>query len=118
MDGRNGGGGEPLTGRKTGRDEKLTLQLKYMSAVNQHLASSNASPMSFHTIPPTLAALPTCLTPLAFATSFSSSFKKRAFSGLSGRKKNVTGAIAMVGSPSTKNSNLQFASLECPEVIP
>lgn len=63
-----------IIGRKTGKDEKLTLQLKYMSyshsvsllteissmfeqlltAVNQHFRSRSASPMSFQTMPPTL----------------------------------------------------------------
>ena len=88
------------------------------TAVNQHLGSNRAAPTSFHTIPPILAAVPTCLTPRAFATSFSSSFKYLALSGESGRKKNATGAMQIVGSPSTKNNNLQFANAEWPLVMP
>ena len=101
-----------------GSDEKPTLQLKYMRAVNQHFRSNKANPTSFHTIPPILSTPPTCLTLLAFATTFSSSVKNLALSGVSGKKKYATGDIQIVGKPSTKNSNRQFASLECPLVIP
>ena len=89
-----------------------------LTAVTQHLASSRAAPISFHTMPPTLFRSPTCLTPLAFATSLSWSFKKRALSGESGKNMKAIAAIRIVGSPSTRNSNRQFANLEWPEVIP
>lgn len=91
---------------------------RLLTAVNQHFASRNARPTSFHTTLPIRLTSPTCLTRLAFAISLSSSFRNLAFSGTSGRKKNATGAMRIVGRPSTKNSSLQLARCECPDVIP
>ena len=106
-----------LVGRKTGSDEKATLQEKYISPKIQPLGSANPVKNSLTLIPPTLVAAPACLTPLALATSLSSSFKNLAFSGLSGRKKNATPAIATVGNPSTRNNTLHFANAGLPLVI-
>ena len=54
---------------------------------------------------------------ISFPT-FSSSVKKRALSGVSGRKMYAIGAIQIVGRPSTRKSRRHFASEGLPEVIP
>jgi hypothetical protein len=68
--------------------------------------------------PPTRLADPTCRTPRAAPTLFCSSFKKRACCGESGRKKKTSGAMAMVGRPSTRNRILQLSIRWWPDVMP
>ena len=53
-----------------------------------------------------------------FPDLFLLGFRNRAFSGESGRKKKATKARHIVGSPSTRNNNRQFAKAECPDVMP
>lgn len=106
-----------LVGKNTGKLENATLQLKYINPRIHPLRSSRPAKNSLKLIFPMRGASPACLTPLALATSLSSSFKNRAFSGLSGKKKNATTAITMVGRPSTRNSTLHLASDGLPLVI-
>lgn len=82
------------------------------------LTSINPCPTSLHSIPPSRFLSPTCNTPLRRATSFSSSVKNLAFSGLSGKNTHATTAMHTVGSPSTRNNTLHFANPGLPLVIP
>jgi hypothetical protein len=104
---------------KTVRTDTWTLKWDSLTAVSHALISNRVAATSLKLMLPTRSSCPTWRTPLAAATRFSSSVKKRAFCGESGRKKNTTPAITIVGSPSTRNKMRQFSICGCLfDVIP